>query len=161
MKILRLLFCALLLFPGACFAQVISSSDLIEHAKDYDGKTVIYEGEVIGDIMVRRGFVWMNVSDGANAIGIWSPADLSAGITYAGNYKHTGDRIKVSGVFHRACPEHGGDLDIHAESIRKVSEGRVLTETLNPDKRNLVLILLGVLCLVLVLMRLKPGSKRS
>ena len=32
----------------AVFAQSLSSSELINHAKEYDGKLVVYSGEVIG-----------------------------------------------------------------------------------------------------------------
>ena len=39
---------ALLLFPAATLADgnAVNSNDLIDHAKDYDQKTVVFEGEV-------------------------------------------------------------------------------------------------------------------
>ena len=37
-----------------CYAQpLVSSVELIEKAKELDGKEVIYEGEVIGEVMTR------------------------------------------------------------------------------------------------------------
>ena len=136
-------------------AQSISSTELINNAKQHDGKTVVYEGEVIGDIMVRGEYAWINVNDGQNAIGIWIEKSLTKDILYTGSYKSKGDWLEITGVFQRACLQHGGDLDIHAQAIRKVRPGRQILERLNMSKRNLVFVLLGVLCLVWILKQLK------
>ncbi|KPK98723.1 MAG: hypothetical protein AMJ95_02885 [Omnitrophica WOR_2 bacterium SM23_72] len=130
------------------FAQSVSSEDLIKNAWEYDGKTVVYEGEVIGDIMRRKEFAWVNVKEGKSAIGIWVPHALLQDVAYSGSYKSKGDTVKVRGIFHRACPEHGGDLDIHAEALSVTSRGRTVTERMNLDKRNTAVMLLGALCLV-------------
>ncbi len=145
----------LFLSCSVCFAEPISSSELINNAKLYDGKTVVYEGEVIGDVMARGAYAWVNLNDGRNAIGIWTRKDLAGDIIHTGNYKARGDWIEVTGVFNRACAEHGGDLDIHAQAIRKLAGGRPLLERLNLSKRNLAFILVGVLCLVWILSLLK------
>lgn len=137
------------------FAQPISSNELINNAKLYDGKVVAYEGEVIGDIMVRGNYAWVNVNDGQNAIGIWMDKHASSDIFYAGSHKSQGDWIEVAGIFHRSCPEHGGDLDIHAQTVRKVRPGEQITERLDINKRNWVLVLLGVLYLLWILKQLK------
>lgn len=142
-------------FTGICFAQPISSSDLINNAKFYDGKNVSYVGEVIGDIMMRGNFAWVNVNDGKNALGIWIDKALLKEITYTGNYRSEGDRVEVTGVFHRACLAHGGDLDIHAQIIRKIVSGRSRRETLSISKRNLTFLLSGILLLMLALSRVK------
>lgn len=139
----------------ACFAQTLSSTELINNAKLYDGKIVSYEGEVIGDVMVRKENAWANINDGVNAIGVWINASLVKNITYEGSYKSIGDRVEVSGIFHRACLEHGGDLDIHALTLRKVNLGRLKQERVNPDKRNQAFILFGVLISVWILSLLK------
>ena len=141
--------------PLVCFAQPISSAELINNAKHYDGQTVVYEGEVIGDVMGRGAYAWINVRDEGGAIGIWLRQDLTKDILHAGSYKSQGDWIEITGVFHRACAQHGGDLDIHAQGIRQISPGRQRLEKMNLSKRNLVFILLGVLCLVLILKQLK------
>jgi hypothetical protein len=158
-KIKNLVFifltCVLCLVTCDLFAQAISSTELINNAKLYDGKTVIYEGEVIGDIMVRGEFAWINANDGQNAIGIWLHKDLTKDIFYTGSYKSKGDWVQVTGVFQRACPQHGGDLDIHAQAIRKISEGKTTQEILSLSKRNQVFVLLGILCLALILRRLR------
>ncbi len=114
----------LLPFAFNCYAQPVSSSELINKAKEYDGKTVIYEGEVIGDIMSRGEYAWINVNDTKNAIGIWIDKVFTKDIVYTGSYKSKGDWVEITGVFHRACPEHGGDLDIHGQALRKTKLGK-------------------------------------
>jgi len=139
----------------ASYAQPISSSELIKNALDYDGQEVVYEGEVIGDIMVRGEYAWINVRDENYALGIWLDKDLTRDILYTGSYKSQGDRLEISGVFHRACRQHGGDLDIHAKQIRTIIPGSQTLEKVNLAKRNLIFVLSGVLCLVLILRRLR------
>jgi len=137
------------------FAQSISSTELINNAKQYDGKIVNYTGEVIGDIMKRAQFAWINLNDGDRALGVWVARSLLKDISYEGSYKSRGDEVEAEGVFHRACPEHGGDLDIHAQGIRKVSSGRIVAERFNFAKRNLAIILFGVLISIWILSLLK------
>ena len=145
-----------LIVPDHCFAQAVSSRELINNAKAYDGKPVVYQGEAIGEVMPRGAYAWVNLLDTNNAIGIWAPSNLSKDILYLGSYKSKGDVLEVTGIFHRACPEHGGDLDIHAQSLSKINSGRPVSEKLNLSKRDLSLMLLGILCLILILRRLKP-----
>lgn len=138
-------------------AAAVSSTELINNARQYDGKTVVYEGEVIGEVLLRGEHAWMNINDGLNAIGVWVKRDMARDITHSGSYRAKGDWVSVAGIFHRACPEHGGDLDIHATELRRIGAGRIIKQHLNITKRNLSLVLLGLLCLVLIL---RP-SKRS
>jgi hypothetical protein len=134
-------------------AGQISSTELINNARDYDGKSVVYVGEAVGDVMVRGDFAWVNINDGENAIGIWLNKELAGEIQFTGSYRAKGDRLEITGVFQRNCIQHGGDMDIHAQSIRKISQGRVVGGELDTSKRNFVFILLAVLCLVFVFVR--------
>lgn len=140
---------------SVCHAQSISSNELINNAREYDGKAVVYQGEVIGDVMDRGEFAWVNLQDGTNAIGIWSVKSLIKDIVYSGSYKSTGDIIEVEGVFHNRCLEHGGDLDIHAQIIRKIKSGRLIEHKVDIYKRNTAFSLLGALCLILILIQLQ------
>jgi len=150
---------SLIFFCGtACYAQNISSTELINNAKEYDGKTIVYAGEVIGDVMVRGDFAWINLNDGQNAIGIWLDKNLAKEIKYTGSYQTKGDRLEITGVFHRSCIQHGGDMDIHAQDLRKISPGKLVKEQLHTVKRNFTIILLGILCLVLIFVR-RRGSR--
>lgn len=116
-------------------AQNVSSTELIEKAAYYNNKTVEYQGEVVGDVMVRGDSCWVNLNDGVNAIGMWADTDLIKDIIkYQGDYNHKGDTILVAGIFHKACPQHGGDLDIHLSSAAKIKEGFSIEHPLNPAK---------------------------
>ncbi|HWQ97629.1 MAG TPA: DNA-binding protein [Clostridia bacterium] len=125
-KTVFLIIALLLLFaPAAALADgnAVSSNDLIDHAKDYDNQTVVYEGEVLGDILYRGDHAWLAVYDGSNTIGIYVTAEQAQQITVLGGYGKQGDTIRIEGVFHRACAEHGGDLDIHADTMKVLSVG--------------------------------------
>jgi len=138
------------LAAATVFAQPVSSTKLINNAALYDNKNVSYKGEVVGDIMARDRYAWMNVNDGQNAIGIWADRDLIKDVRYGGSYKFVGDTIEVRGAFHRSCPEHGGDLDIHAQAIDMVIPSREMVESLNYNKLKVAFILLVVLLLFLL-----------
>ncbi len=127
-------FTAFVLLTLNCFAQEVTSLDLVNNAKEYDGETVVYKGEVIGDIMKRGDHAWLHVNDGTIAIGIWASGDLIHGISYIGDYQKRGDLIEVRGTFHRSCLEHGGDLDIHAQTIKVVSSGLIVARGINKKK---------------------------
>jgi len=131
-----------------CFSETISSTELINSAKQYDGEEIDYKGEVIGDVMVRGRFAWINVNDGKNAIGIWLPQPLVKEISYAGSYKAKGDIVEVKGKFNRACIEHGGDLDIHAVSLQIVQKGENVDEVISPRKIKVAIAFL-IICLTL------------
>lgn len=117
-----------LLLVGACLSgrsalPEVSSSDLIERAREWDGQTIVYRGEAVGEVMRRGRFAWVNLHDGASAIGVWFPFRFAERIKILGDYFHSGDIVRITGVFHRACAEHGGDLDIHAVALEKVADG--------------------------------------
>jgi hypothetical protein len=150
----RAIICALsmvyCLWSMVSYAQPISSTELIEHAKEYDGKAVTYEGEVIGDIMTRGEYAWVNVNDDVNAVGIWAPKSMLAEINHKGTHKEKGDLVEIKGIFHRSCAEHGGDLDIHAENMVKLKDGFSTVEALDLSKVRYAIIFGIILFLVSV-----------
>src|SRR3990170_5454666 len=107
----------ILFLTGVAQAEVVSSSELIEHPKKYDGKEVIFQGEVVGDVMIRGAYAWISVNDDsyrpAKAVkkqklagynsghSIWIRKEEAQKIVYKGDYKHAGDIVKVSGIFNR------------------------------------------------------------
>lgn len=125
----------LLLWPIQIHAETaeVSSDDLIEYSKELDGQTVIYTGEAVGTILKRDGYAWVNLNDGSNAIGIVISSEMAESIQHMGGYGQIGDQVEVVGTFHRACAEHGGDMDIHADTIRIVKNGSAAPEKLNTD----------------------------
>lgn len=148
---LIILFFVFVFYPRVSFTQGLSSNELISHAKQYDGKSVTYSGEVIGDIMSRGKFAWVNLNDGDNAIGVWMGAALAKEINFTGAYRSEGDVLEISGIFHRACLEHGGDLDIHAQTLRKIVSGKIVNHKVDFLKVKLILILLGALFSIWIL----------
>jgi aspartyl/asparaginyl-tRNA synthetase len=155
----------ILLFTFVCYlslpsqATVVSGNQLVEDALHYDGARIEYVGEVVGDMMARGEYVWLNVNDGTRAIGIWAEKKLVKNIKKTGSYNYIGDKVKVVGDFHRACPEHGGDLDIHAEKLSVIEEGHKVEHPLNPAKIVVaIILLLAVLALIFIPRVLKPSS---
>jgi hypothetical protein len=124
-RLAALAFILLLTAPlnALATAQEVSSTDLIENALTLDGETVTYTGEVIGDILKRGDHTWLNLSDGSNAIGIWVDTEQLGDVSIPGRYEEHGDEVRITGVFHRACREHGGDMDIHAENLELLRAG--------------------------------------
>ena len=140
---------------AVCLAQTVSSAELIAHAKDFDNKTVTYSGEVIGDVMKRGEYAWINVNDGVNAIGVWITATMAEEVRSSGDFKHTGDQVEVVGIFNRACGQHGGDLDIHGQTMQIVSSGGPKSCSVDKRKKDWAIKLLGAAAIIWILSLLK------
>jgi len=125
----------LILFMLICFstsafaAETVEINSLIESAETLDKTEVTVQGEAIGEIMNRGEYSWVNINDGTNAIGIKLKTTDAQKIAYYGDYKNQGDLIRVTGIFNRACPEDGGETDIHGESVQIVKAGGPVTES--------------------------------
>ena len=101
----------------------VGARELIERPRDYEGKEILFRGEAIGDPLRRGDHAWVNLLDPYAAIGVYLPTGQLSRITSYGSYKSSGDLVSVRGVFHRACAEHGGDMDIHAGSLEVLARG--------------------------------------
>jgi hypothetical protein len=112
----------------------IPSSALVERAKALDGGAIAFEGEAIGDPMPRRGGAWVNLAGETYAIGVWLPPAELEKISRYGSYGMRGDRVRAEGEFQRACPEHGGNLDIHATSISILERGEEIPHPTSPAR---------------------------
>ena len=139
-------------------------NDLIENAKELDGREVIIQGEVIGERMDRGTHSWINVNDGTNAIGVWLDKNDALRISKYGNYKYKGDKLIITGIFNRACSEHGGEADLHAGAPVEISEkGYRLREQIPLPKIVSVVILvpfsLFFLIYFFVRSRIKDGKQ--
>lgn len=140
--------------------QPVSSIDLISNAKDLDGKTIIFEGEAIGNLMNRGNFAWLNITESGNAIGVWLPKILASKIKFTGGYSIRGDLVRVEGIFNRACIEHGGDLDIHAAKLIILNYGERQKDLL-PDGKKRLAIYLGGICLCLLIYQLYRQRQKN
>ena len=139
--------------PSACYAETVSSKTLIENAKALDGKIVKYEGEAITTILNRKEYSWINLNDGENAIGIWCRHSQLDAVRFVGDYKNKGDTLEIEGRFNRACPLHGGELDIHAESVKIIKEGYAIEEKTDSKKLNLAIAVFSIVLLIAVIFR--------
>lgn len=117
----------------------VSSVELVEEAALWDGRRVTFEGEAIGDVMVRGDRAWLHVNDDAYAQtpvpaggdlsgfnsghAVYAPASEAEKVDVFGGYRTRGDIVRVTGTFRAADPEHGGDMIIEADRIEVVEAG--------------------------------------
>jgi hypothetical protein len=163
--IVALLFLLLMVAaaPGAFAAQgplpegVLWSAELVEHPDKYDGTVIEYEGEAIGEAMQRGEMAWLHINDDAysqlaydegaplsglnSGHAVWLPAAEADKVAIFGDNKHRGDLVRVTGTFNAACPEHGGDMDIHATALQVIGDGAVVGDPVQPGKPLLAAIL--------------------
>lgn len=111
-----------------------SIPDLIEKASMYEGKQIEIEGEVIGDKLARSDGVWVAVLEDGTALGVLLSPNDASNIAALGSYARIGDRVRIQGIFHRACPDHGGDLDMHAEHVAKLADGHATPHAIVPAR---------------------------
>lgn len=134
-------------FPGMGSSQdTVTLNDLVEKGKELDGKTLTVQGEAIGEALERGAYAWVNINDGTNAMGIWMKIEDAKKLAFYGDYKHKGDTLRVTGIFNRACKEHGGDMDIHADTVAVVANGYYAREEMSIQK-----IIAGAVLLILAL----------
>lgn len=139
--------------PVHADSGVMKVNDLVEQAAAFDGQTVRIEGEVIGDVMIRGDTGWINVTDGTNDIGIWAPVDALRQIRYAGRYHQSGDRVRVTGEFRRADPEHGGDIVVRAASVEVLAAGAPVAHPIKAGRSLLAALSLGAAGVLYILRR--------
>lgn len=153
----------------------VESSDLVERSGEFDGKTITYSGEVVGERMKRGSYAWIHANDdpysersieagqplsGYNSgIAVWLPSDLTDGIRYYGDYTHQGDFVRVTGTFNAACPQHGGDLDIHATSLEVLRPGYLVYDRVQPEKAVVAAALAALAAVSFVAYRMGWGPR--
>jgi preprotein translocase subunit YajC len=134
------------------FGKIYSLLELIENSKMYDGKTVTCEGEVIGDIMVRKEGAWINLDDKGVVMGIFVPKEIfdsEVRIKYSGGYKAEGDTLLIDGIFNRTCAEHNEEMDIHAIKVSDVKEGHPFNLKINKNLVLITIIIIFILCILM------------
>jgi len=150
---------ALAMNPARALAQANpndpTSGELVETPKAFDGKTLTFQGEAIGDVMVRGDDAWIHLNDDAymfknveegaalggfnSGMPVWLPASEAEKIKIVGDYKHQGDIVEVVGTYNAACAQHGGDMDIHATELKVIAAGRRALDPVRPWKLVLAL----------------------
>lgn len=125
-----------------------SALKLIDSAKTYDEHQVEITGELIGDVMVRGDHAWISILDEGTAISAWIATSMLPSNATIGGYAKRGDIVKLRGGFHRACPDHGGDLDIHATRLELVTKGASVD---HPVKASVIVLSLTLLAIGVIL----------
>jgi hypothetical protein len=136
--------------PATAKASTTDINELIENAKEMDGSKITIQGEAIGERMNRGEYSWININDGTNAIGIWMKNIDADQVTYFGNYKYIGDTIQITGTFYRACKEHGGEADFHADTIQMIKNGHEVKEQVPAGKIIISISMMIVAALLLL-----------
>ncbi len=157
-------------------APDVRSGELVENAKIWDGRPIRFKGEAIGERMTRGAmawihlnddpYMWKNIEEGAKLGGynsghaVWIPAALASMIRFFGNFRNSGDVVQITGTFHAVCREHGGDMDIHADTLEILQVGRFVSNPLN-KRRAALAGLLFVLSALLLLARKQARRHRA
>jgi len=149
-------------FPGNDTPEgvEVNSASLVDNANAWNGHVITFTGEAIGEDMVRRkiawihlnddAYMWKNIEEGAKLDGynsghaVWISADLITKIRFFGDFKHEGDVVKIVGTFNAVCPQHGGDMDIHASTLEIVRVGHPVHHIINPSRAIFAGVLLAV-----------------
>lgn len=135
------------------------SAQLVEEPKRYDGNRLTFTGEAIGEVMVRGEYAWIHLNDDAyeernieegaelggynSGMAVYVPAELTEAIDTYGDYEHEGSIVQVEGTYNAACAEHGGDMDIHATSLKVLRPGHTVVDVVRPWKVWLALALMA------------------
>ena len=94
-----------------------------------DGSSVRFEGEVVGEALgAGDGQVWVAVNNSSGqSISVLLDAEQAALVENYGDHETTGSTLQVTGLYHVACDEHDGGLDVHATSVVVLDAGGAVT----------------------------------
>jgi hypothetical protein len=147
----------------------VSTTLLYECPRLYDGQQVVYTGEVVGEVLLRDAYAWVQLNDDAYAtslgplpshgvaaggnsgIGVAIPLEAARAIENVGGHERLGDRLTVRGVYHRTDAADGGGTNIRATDVLAISRGEVREAQRHPGRRILALVLLTVTLIVVPL----------
>ncbi len=150
-----LILVAVLLFahPSTLMAVpvAVDTTRLSQGEPGLDGKTVRFSGEAIGEALRAGGDSrWLNVLEGAVAIGVFTSQAGVEGIDGYGYWGRTGSIVEITGVYNVACEQHGGDLDVHATGIRVLRDSVPRSHPVHPAKALAALFAAGVAAALVV-----------
>ena len=155
----KLIFFLVMLIPFSGFSTTVE--DILQQPVTYDNKTVTVVGEVVGESLLDKDGVWINITSGGFALGVFFEEKTAiAPIVHMGSYKQTGDVVRIEGTFYAVCPRHAHQ-DIHARELEVVEIGGPSREETEEFKIVLSRIL-GIICLTLSIMyliKIKYGRK--
>ncbi|MGI9018186.1 MAG: hypothetical protein ACR2HR_13965 [Euzebya sp.] len=124
--------------------QEVTSNELYDCPQTWDGRRVLYTGEVVGALLERGPLVWAQLNDdvygdqgaplpthrdfrGGNAgIGVLLTADMARQVEWIGGPALHGDVAQITGQFVRVDEPTGEVTIIRAESFQILRSGRQL-----------------------------------
>lgn len=143
----------------------IVSGEIVECPRHFDGLPVSYVGEIVGDVLGRRGGAWNLMNDDRYALGpgplgttrettgtnsglaVWLPDDVLSReldeIT-PGRAAVRGDVVRVVGIVHRTDPEDGGGLTVRAVRAELLAPAEDLPEPFDARRALVGVLLLAV-----------------
>lgn len=101
-----------------------------------DNSSVRIEGEAVGEaVSAGAGLKWVSVNDssGQGIAALMTDEQLRSIESY-GNYQQTGSVVEVTGIYHVACDDHQGELDVHATSVVLIEEGEKTTHAIDEGR---------------------------
>jgi len=143
MKKLFLIF----LFSAVLYSsEKVKIKELYENSEFYNGKSIVIEGEAIGEKMGKGDEIWVNIKDEFEdfAIGVVMSKIDSEKIENFGRYRIKGDIVRVEGIYNVNCIKHPGERDIHAIKVEVIKKGERYNEELSLKKIYLSFILLFI-----------------
>jgi hypothetical protein len=118
----------------------VSSTQVFSCPQAFDRMRVTYVGEIVGEVLPRRGGAWAQINDDAYALevgplvghreqsgfntglAVWLPDDMHEAVTGVGGPAQRGDVVLVRGVLHRTDPDDGGGTTIRADTLEILQE---------------------------------------
>src|SRR5690606_33486163 len=113
----------------------VTSAQVVACPAAYDHLTVVFAGEVVGDLLRRRGGAWAQVNDDAYALevgplvghreldgfnsglAVWFPDGLHEFIDEVGRPGVRGEVVLIEGTIRQSDPADGGGITLRAESV--------------------------------------------
>lgn len=130
----------------------VTSNELFDCPEAYDGRRVVYRGEVVGALLDRAVGVWSQLNDdvyaellgplpahrdyrGGNAgVGVLLPHGAVNLVSFIGGPQTRGDVLEVEGTFHRVDPT-GEVAVIHADGAQRMADGEPFPDPPLADRR--------------------------
>lgn len=152
----------------------VASTAVLSCPVAFDGRTITFAGEVIGDVLVRDGGAWVLINDDAYALAtgplpthrtrsgfnsglpVWLPDGLHESLSEPGRPGRRGDVVEVVGRVVRVDPDDAGGMTLRAERLRIVAPGVDVDEPLDRPQAALALALLVLAAGAAFLRRAEP-----
>ena len=130
----------------------VSSNNLFDCPETYDGREIVYRGEVVGALLERDAGVWTQLNDdvyaelqgplpahrdyrGGNAgVGVLLPHRAVDLISFVGGPQTRGDVLEVRGTFHRV-DQTGEVAVIRADDAQLKADGEPFRDPPLADRR--------------------------